>query len=196
MLIDNVNPIRLYGNWDKGWALDYHTIYSKFYTGNNKYITERTPIGESLYNLKYNHDWRQAWPIGRAVYDFLNVNSYQINFDYLLTIPPSRFRLFYQPVKLLGWRTSRLVQIPYLKNKIKAKSRFREMKDIKSYDERLIMMADSFYLKPIPQLANILLLDDVYRSGATLNEAARVLWEYGSIKYLYVITITKTRVNK
>jgi predicted amidophosphoribosyltransferase len=39
----------------------------------------------------------------------------------------------------------------------------------------------------------ILLFDDIYRSGETLREATRVLYDAGQVKAVYVLVITKTR---
>ena len=43
---------------------------------------------------------------------------------------------------------------------------------------------------------NVLLFDDLYRSGTTLKELTSVLYKYGKVKNVYIITMTKTRVNR
>jgi predicted amidophosphoribosyltransferase len=40
---------------------------------------------------------------------------------------------------------------------------------------------------------SILLLDDLYRSGATLNVISRLLQQDGKVKSVYVVTMTMTR---
>ena len=40
---------------------------------------------------------------------------------------------------------------------------------------------------------NVLLLDDIYDSGATLTVATYLLYSCGQVKNVYVITMTKTR---
>ena len=42
----------------------------------------------------------------------------------------------------------------------------------------------------------VLLVDDLYRSGSTLKEITRVLYEQGKVSNVYVVTLTKTRVNR
>ena len=42
----------------------------------------------------------------------------------------------------------------------------------------------------------VLLFDDLYRSGSTLNEITNTLYEEGGVSDVYVLTITKTRSNK
>jgi predicted amidophosphoribosyltransferase len=41
--------------------------------------------------------------------------------------------------------------------------------------------------------ANILIIDDLCGTGATLNEATKVLKRDGNVKNIYVLVITKTK---
>ena len=43
---------------------------------------------------------------------------------------------------------------------------------------------------------NILLIDDLYRSGATLKVATNLLYSKATVKNVYVLTMTKTRSNR
>ncbi len=59
-----VNIRNTVGPWDNGFSLDKHTL-SSVYTGDNQYghptfDTTRTEVGESLYRLKYRHDYSQV----------------------------------------------------------------------------------------------------------------------------------------
>ena len=47
------NPIQLAGNWKTGWALDYHTISSRYDKAAGFFKTNRTDLGEALYKLKF-----------------------------------------------------------------------------------------------------------------------------------------------
>jgi phosphoribosylpyrophosphate synthetase len=40
---------------------------------------------------------------------------------------------------------------------------------------------------------NVLLFDDLYRSGATFNAITRVLYEKGMVNKVYILALTKTR---
>ena len=42
---------------------------------------------------------------------------------------------------------------------------------------------------------NVLLFDDLYRSGETLNSAISILKSKGKCSNIYVLTITKTRIK-
>jgi len=45
----DINPIKLVGNWDEGWALDKHIISSEYIGvniyGHDEYNTTRTDMG-------------------------------------------------------------------------------------------------------------------------------------------------------
>ena len=41
-----------------------------------------------------------------------------------------------------------------------------------------------------------LLFDDLYRSGATMNEITTTLYDQGSAADVFVLTITRTRSNQ
>jgi len=43
---------------------------------------------------------------------------------------------------------------------------------------------------------NILLVDDLYRSGSTLQVATELLYNNCNVKDVYVLTMTKTRSNR
>ena len=43
---------------------------------------------------------------------------------------------------------------------------------------------------------DVLLFDDLYRSGTTLKEITHMLYEQGKVKSVYIVTMTKTRVNR
>jgi competence protein ComFC len=54
------NPREMKGSWDSGCTLDLHTIsstmigYNEF--GHPEFDTQRSPLGELVYRLKYKND--------------------------------------------------------------------------------------------------------------------------------------------
>ncbi len=70
------------------------------------------------------------------------------------------------------------------------------MKDIDDLDERRSLLESVFHIKDISVKGkNILLFDDLYRSGATLNAATKVLYSAGA-RNVYVLTLTRTRSKR
>jgi adenine/guanine phosphoribosyltransferase-like PRPP-binding protein len=56
-----IHPARIAGRWADGRALDVHTVRSTYLGddefGHAQFETERSPIGELVYRLKYRGDW-------------------------------------------------------------------------------------------------------------------------------------------
>ena len=48
----NLNPQEIHGNWRAGYALDFHTVSSHLLP-DRTYDTERTEIGELVFQVKY-----------------------------------------------------------------------------------------------------------------------------------------------
>jgi predicted amidophosphoribosyltransferase len=68
------------------------------------------------------------------------------------------------------------------------------LKDIYDYHERLKLLQNNLSVaNNIIGGKNILVFDDLFRSGATLNAATKVLYEEGKVARIYVLTLTKTR---
>ncbi len=53
--------IEIKGKWEKGYALEYHTIGSKYLGedefSHKKFETTRTELGKLVYKLKYKADF-------------------------------------------------------------------------------------------------------------------------------------------
>jgi predicted amidophosphoribosyltransferase len=69
-----------------------------------------------------------------------------------------------------------------------------ELKNVFDYNERLSLLAGAFNVVPAEVAGRtVLLLDDLYRSGATMNAVADALKEFGGAADVYVLAITRTR---
>lgn len=66
----NTNPQEIHGNWRAGWALDVHTLSSHLLQ-DGRYDTQRTELGESIYQLKYHHDTSRIQPLSKIATKFL-----------------------------------------------------------------------------------------------------------------------------
>lgn len=102
-----------------------------------------------------------------------------------------------QPVPAIaieaGKLTGKKVDTNYIK-KLKSTS---ELKSITNPDDRAKILENAFgVIDNRYEGKNVLLFDDLYRSGTTLKELTSVLYKYGKVKNVYIITMTKTRVNR
>lgn len=72
-----------------------------------------------------------------------------------------------------------------------------ELKSVQDPEEREeilfgSMRVDSGQIKG----RSVLLVDDLYRSGATMTAATNIVLEQGGAKFVYVFAITRTRVHQ
>jgi len=70
------------------------------------------------------------------------------------------------------------------------------MKDISSRDEKISTLVDAFSINDL--LANgyvydVLLVDDLYDTGSSLEAATQTLRQYAKIRNIYVATVTRKR---
>lgn len=192
-----INPIKIRGNWDAGWALDYHTVSSRYDKAAGYYITDRTALGEALYKFKYRGYFWLAKKIAKTASNYLEDVNVTSEIDVVITIPPARFRLFFQPVKLLGRRLGRILNKPVEVGVLKRRKKIPQVKSMEDRLERAKSVKGLFSVTT-KRLSGktVLLFDDLYRSGATLGEAAKTLKSEGNVDKIHVFTITKTRVRK
>jgi predicted amidophosphoribosyltransferase len=90
-----------------------------------------------------------------------------------------------------------IIPVPLLKNAI-SKTDTEELKSITNPARREALLRDSLKINPQIDIENkiILLLDDVYRSGATVRAVTDLLYNQAKVKSVYVLTMTKTRSNR
>jgi predicted amidophosphoribosyltransferase len=67
------------------------------------------------------------------------------------------------------------------------------MKDIGDYSERVKALEAVFTVDKTLEGKQVLVLDDLYQSGASINVAARTLKQQGGVKVVYALALTRTR---
>lgn len=189
-----INPIKLEGSWRGGYALDLATLSSTPIghgpTGRMMFETKRPEIGEHLFQLKYRDNKDSAGPIIDTAANFIQPSVKC--FDILVPIPPSKNRQL-QPVIVLAEGISRKLALPY-EPCITTTRATGQHKDIADLEERKKEM-DGLYTVDAAKTTNrrILLFDDVYDTGTTLNAITELLLNKGKAASVDVLTITKTR---
>lgn len=180
---------------EKYWGLfiDFHTIKSTL-NQDGSFTTTRTEIGDLLYKYKYSFDLTvESELVERVCLFILEHFPY---FDILIPIPPSNLNRPYQPLFELVQKISERIRIPCNLNYLKKK----ETPPLKSIDDSAVraeILKNAFYLDDDRyKNKRILLIDDLFRSGETLNASVRTLKDQGKVGEIYVLTITKTRTKR
>ncbi len=196
-----INPQKLNGHWNEGWALDLHTSSSnpiKDEEGNiTGWETTRPPIAEELYRLKY---WRERYRvdnIAKSVAIFLDKYKSKWRLDMIIPIPPSDTTRDFQPVYELAKSIGRLVSLPVDFNTLRKVKSTSQLKEIEDPGTRTEILKDAFSINFNALIGkDVLLFDDLYRSGETLNAVCDIIMNKGKARCIYVLTITKTRSKR
>ncbi|HXZ08145.1 MAG TPA: hypothetical protein VEI25_08815 [Paraburkholderia sp.] len=145
-----------------------------------------------VFRLNNRNDKNTLDPIAETAVKF--IQGWAPQFDLIVPVPPSRKRAF-QPVieiaKAIGARLSKPVNETAVK-KIKDTP---ELKNIFDYQERRKLLQGAFGTdRDAVSGKSILLIDDLYRSGATAAEVAQALISSGAAA-VYMLAMTKTRTR-
>src|SRR5208337_1566882 len=186
-------PERIKGDWSRGYALDEHTI-SSVPDGAGGFITSRTALGQMVYDLKYSQKKVNAKKLARVLAEWSRRKFDLDKIDGILGVPPSTTRKF-QPVGAIVKRMSEILALPDLSKKLRKTKATKSLKNVLDPRERANELAGAFAFDREQQIRRVLLVDDLYRSGATAGEVARTVKRAGVSK-VYLVTATKTRVNR
>ena len=146
-----------------------------------------------LYNLKNRADKKAVPEIVDAVVTLMH--AWKPTVDIIVPVPPSAQRAV-QPVRELAEGISRRLGI-LLANCISRKREIPQLKNVFDLDERAKLLEGLHAVdKSATQNKRVLLFDDLYRSGATMNAITTDLYESGKARDVFALTITRTRSNQ
>ncbi|MGO9591131.1 MAG: ComF family protein [Candidatus Acidiferrales bacterium] len=191
--------MKLDGPWTAGYVLErQHTISSEFLGhdsfGHPQFDSKYSALGELVYRLKNRGDKNAVDSIADTAVQFIN-ERWKPEFDLIVPMPPSRRREAYQPVieiaNAIGTRLEKPVD-PDAVSKIKETP---QLKDVYDFAERKQLLRDAFRAKEAVRGKAILLVDDLYRSGATAVVVAQSLLA-GGATHVCMLAVTKTRTRR
>jgi predicted amidophosphoribosyltransferase len=187
--------MRIPGRWRQGYALDYHIVRSEFLYhdeyGHPVFESERSEIGELLYRLKYRADTTVVEELADSAARF--VKSWSPEVDLIVPVPASRSR-FMQPVLVFGEAFAARLDLTFCDGCLRKTREAPELKNVHEYNERLALLEGLFEVdRGLVHGAGVLLIDDLYRSGATLNAAADALLDLGAAAEIFALALTRTR---
>ncbi len=198
MPVVRTDPMKLSGPWADGYVLErQHTLSSEFLGhdsyGNPQFDTKRSELGELVFLLKNRNDRNTLDSIAETAVQF--IQNWNIAFDLVVPMPPSRKRAAYQPVvEIVTAIATRLAKPVHTTAASKVKET-PELKDVFDYQQRVKLLQDAFTVDcDAVRDKRILLVDDLYRSGATANVVAQNLLAGGAAA-VYMLAMTKTRTR-
>ena len=184
--------IEVYGNWDKGYALDLHTVSSTPVFDQMgaiiDYENHYTVLGKAMYLFKYKNDYSALNTIMDEVTPFLDKWTDMKQVEYVMPVPPTKKYRQYQPAEEIAIQISHYLNIGFIngllinRSEIEAKHKNRPAQSI-DIDKKLIYKH------------NILLVDDLFNTGNTLNECVNAMRQNDIANLIFVLAITKTRAG-
>jgi len=192
-----IHPQEIAGNWESGIALDFHTTSSTPIghneAGHMQFDTVRPEIAELLYQLKYQGQQDAARGIITAAATFLR--PHRAKFDLMIPVPPSTPRAV-QPVLILARGIGEAVDLPVFEGVTTTRAT-AQLKGVTDPAKRKELVDGLYAVDPkLTAGKNVLLFDDLFRSGTTMNAITDVLLQQGQAASVRVLTITKTRSNQ
>lgn len=189
-----VNVQRINGNWDLGFSLDKHVL-SSTYIGDNQwghpeFDTTRSEIGEALFQLKYRSDFNQVTSIANQL--STSLSKYFSSASLVIPMPPSKQRAR-QPVIEIARVVAKNMGIPCNENLLQKTQDTPQMKDIQDREDKVKTLVRAFSINDTLNEGkhDILIIDDLFDTGSSLEAATHVLRNYKNIGKIYVATATR-----
>ena len=185
------------GDWDIGYVLDWHVKSSEFLGHNEfgipEFNTLRTEIGEAIFQLKYRQNQTKIEPLAETM--FANLGSVFQTASFAIPMPPSKNHTI-QPSVELARKVSEKMRLPFFENILLKRGTTPQMKDIQTREERIKALMGCFHINDAIRNSgswDVLVIDDLYSSGASLSAAAQILRTYNKVRKIFVAAFSRTK---
>ena len=117
--------------------------------------------------------------------------------EVIVPVPPSSIKWKGHPVFLVGKPLSSRLELEWASDAIVKTKSTSPLKNVFDPAERNEILDGAFAVKTDDLEGKpVLLFDDLYRSGTTINAVAEVLRDEGHVGAIYALTLTRTRSNR
>jgi hypothetical protein len=177
------HPRPLRGPWEAGWALDFHSRFSGA-------AWERTEVGELAYRFKYGGEVDLAGELADRLLQLIRDHPEFARLDVVLPVPSSQPRAT-EPVHLLATALARRLGVSVRTDWLVKTRETHPQKEMRTLAQKRRNVAGAFAVRGPVRGRRVLVVDDLYDSGATLEEVTRVLQRAGA-RAVLVVTLTRT----
>lgn len=176
------HPRPLLGPWQVGWALDFNSQFS----GAN---WNRSKVGEFAYRLKYQGDSSVLPELVELAVALIADHPELAQVDAVTPVPPSTPRPI-DPVSSFAMALAERLDLAYFPAVVKSR-RTVPQKEIHTLAQKHSNVTGAFGLESSVGGKRMLIVDDLFDSGATLEEITRLVRRAGAAK-VCVLTLTRT----
>lgn len=191
------NLRKISGNWDTGFVLDKHSKHSEYIGedeyGHPRFDTTRSEVGEALFRLKYRGDYSKVELLAAEVVQHIVPRLGKIGL--VIPMPPSYARKR-QPVRELAIAVGSQLSVPVFDNLLVRKAVLNggtQLKNLDGRNARVAALAGRFTINPVITNAgrwNVLLVDDLFDTGASMEAACATLRSYEKVKRVFAAALT------
>ncbi len=135
-------------------------------------------IRQIILQMKFHYNIRLRFTLKHLI----NLPGFVTKYDGIITVPSHfmrRFYRFYHPADIMAKYTASKLNIPILHNLKRV--RYTQFQSHILRKERYENVKNAFYCKPFHnKIEKILLIDDVFTTGATINECVSAVYKAGA----------------
>ncbi len=180
--LSSSHPRPLTGNWSIGFALDFHSSYKGA-------EWNRSGVGDLVYRLKYQSDSSALPALIEHTRKLFAAHPEMNQFDIIIPAPSSTPREF-SPVHEFCKALAKALNRPMQTSIVKIRQT-RPQKEMQTLPQKRDNVAGAFSLNNDITDKQILLVDDLFDSGATLEEITKLLLKHKASR-VNALTFTKT----
>ena len=194
-----IKPMIIEGNWKEGYTLDYFMLESNYkgedIFGYPIFDVKYSEIGKAMNELKYHKEYNKAIEIANIVTKFIK-EEWKIadKIDGIIATPPTYSREIqplFQVVKHLGENLQKPISLDFFR-----KLSSEELKKLPQEKKMELFKNSIIKERKLTKRGNILLVDDIFSTGATLRNLCELLKEDIYVDDIYVLTICKNIKSK
>ncbi len=148
-------------------------------------------VAGSIFRFKYQGRQEYADFYGEELYKHLGGEILRMKAEAIVPVPLHKSRSIergYNQAELLGKALAKRCRIPFYKDLVVRTKKTVPQKQL-SYSERQNNLKKAFKLhRNDVKLNTVIIIDDIYTTGSTVDALAKVLTEAG-VKHIYVVTL-------